>query len=298
VEIGGGVTEIIACGYIGLTSGDLGACREFATLLGMEISRASTGDRLLLRIDERAFRVSIEPGEDGVAYVGWEVANAARLSALATRLGAAGVSVHEDRELAKERGVEALVRCVDPGGNRLEFFHSARVPAEPFISPFGAAFVTSDRGPGDLGFGHVVVTFEDYEAARSFYMDTLGFRVSDICTLPEPWMFAHVNPRHHSLAFGPAPGPSRYHHFMLEVESLDMVGLALDRLRARDAPVVTTLGRHSNDRMVSFYVRSPCGIEVEYGCDGRKIDDTAWTSTTYDSPSIWGHHYLSGPDSG
>lgn len=292
------MTEIIACGYIGLTCTDLTAWRAFATSLGMEISRASTADRLLLRIDQRAFRVSIEPGEDGVAYVGWEVANAERLSALATRLAAAGVALRDDRDLAKERGVEALVRCVDPGGNRLEFFHGARVPAEPFVSPSGVSFITSDRGPGDLGFGHVVVSFEDYEAARAFYMDTLGFRVSDICTLPEPWMFAHVNPRHHSLAFGPAPGPSRYHHFMLEVESLDMVGLALDRLNARAAPVVTTLGRHSNDRMVSFYVRSPSGVEVEYGCDGRTIDDAAWTSTTYDSPSIWGHHYLLAPDGG
>lgn len=292
---GEGMTEVIACGYIGLTCDDLNAWREFGTNLGMQIAAASTDDRLLLRIDERAFRVSVEPGDNGVAFVGWEVANAAELARLADRLTAAGITIHHDEELAKERGVDGLFRSVDPGGNQLEFFYGARIPSDPFVSPYGAAFVTSDRGPGDLGFGHVVVTFEDYEAARAFYMDTLDFRVSDICLLPDPWMFAHVNPRHHSLAFGPVPGPSRYHHFMVEVETLDMVGLALDRLNAVSAPMVTTLGKHSNDLMVSFYVRTPSGLEVEFGCAGRKIDDAAWTSTTYDSPSIWGHHHLPEP---
>jgi 3,4-dihydroxy-9,10-secoandrosta-1,3,5(10)-triene-9,17-dione 4,5-dioxygenase len=286
------MSEIVACGYIGLTSNDLGGWRAFAASLGLQIGAQSSADRLLLRIDERAFRICVEPGANGVAYVGWEVANQAALEGLVSRLAQAGIPISMDPGLAKERGVDGLARCVDPGGNTLEFFYGARIAADPFVSPTGAAFVTSDRGRGDLGFGHVVVTYEDYEAARQFYMDTLGFRVSDICLLPDPWMFAHVNPRHHSLAFGPVPGPSNYHHFMLEVEDADMVGLALDRLTAAKAPLVTTLGKHSNDEMFSFYVRTPSGLEVEYGCGGRKIDDEAWSSTTYDSPSIWGHHHI------
>jgi 2,3-dihydroxybiphenyl 1,2-dioxygenase len=287
------VTEIVACGYIGVTSDNLDAWREFATHLGLQINPQSTEDRLLLRMDDRAFRISVEPGDNDVAFVGWEVPGASGLESLVRRLSAAGVTVAEDPDLAKARGVDGLARCVDPGGNQLEFFYSARIPKDSFVSPNGTAFVTSDRGPGDLGFGHVVVTYEDYEAARAFYLDLLGFRVSDICLLPDPWMFAHVNPRHHSLAFGPAPGPSRYHHFMLEVETLDMVGLALDRLTAAEWPMVTTLGKHTNDHMVSFYVDNPSGFEVEYGYCGRKIDDDAWVSSTYESPSLWGHHHLS-----
>ncbi len=286
------MSEVVACGYIGLTCGDLEEWRQFAGHLGMQVSGQSSGEKLLLRMDERAYRIAVTPGEKGVQYVGWEVPNAAALERLRGRLAAAGVETDADDAVAKERGVEALVRCLDPGGNQLEFFYGARIPADSFVSPNGTSFVTSDRGPGDLGFGHVVVTFEDYEAARKFYMDTLGFRVSDICLLPDPWMFAHVNPRHHSLAFGPVPGPSTYHHFMLEVESIDMVGLAFDRMTKAGVPIATTLGKHTNDHMVSFYVHTPSGLEVEYGCAGRKIDDAAWSSTTYDSPSLWGHHPL------
>ena len=30
-----------------------------------------------------------------------------------------------------------------------------------------------------------------------------------------------------------------------------------------------TLGTHTNDRMTSFYVRTPSGFEIEYGFGGR-----------------------------
>jgi 2,3-dihydroxybiphenyl 1,2-dioxygenase len=284
------MAEAMACGYIGVTSSDLDAWREFASAgLGLQVAVQSDAERLLLRIDERTWRIAVEPGDDAVAYIGWEVASPAELARLEARLKAAGVVVERDDKLAARRMVDELLTCTDPGGNHLEFFCSARVASEPFISPHGVSFVTSDRAPGDLGFGHVVVTFEDMERARAFYFDLLGFKLSDICLLGEPWVFAHVNPRHHSLAFGPAPGPSIFHHFMLEVTDLDMVGLALDRLTAVSAPMATTLGRHTNDLMFSFYVRTPSGFEVEYGCQGRKIDDMTWMSSTYESPSVWGH---------
>jgi 3,4-dihydroxy-9,10-secoandrosta-1,3,5(10)-triene-9,17-dione 4,5-dioxygenase len=284
------MAEVMACGYVGVRSSDLAAWRAFAADgLGLQVAAQSDADRLLLRIDERTWRISVEPGDDGVAYIGWEVGTPAALAALEKRLVAAGVEVRRDDKLAALRMVDELLTCVDPGGNNLELFCSARVAEDPFVSPHGARFVTTDRAPGDLGFGHVVVTFDDVQRAREFYFDLLGFKLSDVCLLREPWVFAHVNPRHHSLAFGPAPGPSIFHHFMLEVTDLDMVGLALDRLNAAGAPMVTTLGRHTNDLMFSFYVRTPSGFEIEYGCHGRKIDDATWMSSTYESASVWGH---------
>ncbi|MFC6236343.1 VOC family protein [Longivirga aurantiaca] len=284
----------MACGYIGLSCNALQDWRTFAADLGMQVSSDSTETRLLLRVDERAFRVSVEPGEDAVRYVGWEVASEQGLDRLAVRLSAAGIECTESPDLAIERGVDRLIRTADPGGNVLEFFVGARIAREPFVSPTGAVFVTSHRGRGDLGFGHVVVTFDDYEAARHFYIDLLGFDVSDICLLEQPWLFTRVNPRHHSLAFGHVPGQSAYHHFMLEVTDEDTVGRALDRFMDAGAPLTAGLGRHTNDLMLSFYVRSPSGIEVEYGCQGRLIDDNAWSTATYESDRIWGHRRLGG----
>ena len=50
------------------------------------------------------------------------------------------------------------------------------------------------------------------------------------------------------------------------------MGQALDRCARRGAPVSATLGRHANDLMVSFYVRTPGGFDIEYGTDGRLVE--------------------------
>jgi hypothetical protein len=75
---------------------------------------------------------------------------------------------------------------------------------------------------------------------------------------------------------------------MLEVDSLDAVGCALDRLTEKGVPVTVTLGKHSNDHMTSFYLRTPSGFDIEYGVGGRIVEDS-WVPTWFRSPSIWGH---------
>ena len=52
--------------------------------------------------------------------------------------------------------------------------------------------------------------------------------------------------------------------------SLDDVGTALDIVNERRIPLAMSLGRHTNDLMTSFYVRTPSGFEIEYGTGGRR----------------------------
>ncbi len=58
-------------------------------------------------------------------------------------------------------------------------------------------------------------------------------------------------------------------------------------------PIASTLGRHTNDRMTSFYAVTPSGFQIEYGRGGVKIDDTTWDVRTYDA-STWGHRTPAG----
>jgi hypothetical protein len=52
----------------------------------------------------------------------------------------------------------------------------------------------------------------------------------------------------------------------------------------------TTLGRHVNDYMTSFYSWSPSRFLVEYGWGGRSIDPATWTPhERTEGPSLWGH---------
>ncbi|MCL3819418.1 VOC family protein [Aeromicrobium wangtongii] len=280
--------RVHSLGYLGLTSTDLDGWRTFATdIAGMAISDTSSENELRLRIDEYQWRISVTPGDGSVAFVGWEVAGKAALDAIVADLTAAGVAVEEDSKLAQERGVLELVRSEDPAGNQIEFFYGPITESKPFVSPQGVEFVT-----GEQGLGHVVLATPSAEETERFYVDLLGFRVSDRVNLgPVVAMFAYVNPRHHSLAVVQAP-ERLLHHFMLEVTSLDEVGLALDRSLASNAhQPATGLGKHTNDQAVSFYLTTPSECRVEYGWAGRQLDLDLNPSTTvvYTGGSIWGH---------
>jgi 2,3-dihydroxybiphenyl 1,2-dioxygenase len=287
-------------GYIGLKVRDVDAWTAFATgVLGL-MPGESAGAARRFRLDDLAWRIAAEPGDaDDLAYVGFEVAGAAELEALRGRLSAAGHAVAgADPAQLAERGVLGLVNCLDPDGLRVEIFYGPTLRTEtPFASPAGVgAFVTAGQG-----LGHVVITSGDMDAARRFYQGLLGFRLSDTIRMrPAPNVsfdmeFYHCNPRHHTLAIIPVAARRRLHHFMLQVPTLDAVGFALERAEAAAAPITATLGRHTNDRMISFYARTPAGFEVEYGFGAIEIDDTTWRVGRHDKPSSWGHKRPAGP---
>jgi 3,4-dihydroxy-9,10-secoandrosta-1,3,5(10)-triene-9,17-dione 4,5-dioxygenase len=149
---------------------------------------------------------------------------------------------------------------------------------------------------GPLGFGHYVLLTDDLDASMAFYTRVLGFRLTDYVLLG-PGMsvqFLRCTARHHSVALT-AVGPIRgVHHVAFEVDGIDQVGYALERATKAGVPITATLGRHKNDRMLSFYMRSPAGFEVEIGCDGRLVDDATWVVNHFTGGDEWGHHGLTG----
>jgi 3,4-dihydroxy-9,10-secoandrosta-1,3,5(10)-triene-9,17-dione 4,5-dioxygenase len=49
--------------------------------------------------------------------------------------------------------------------------------------------------------------------------------------------------------------------------------------------------------MVSFYVRTPGGFDVEYGTGGLLVDDRTWVTRETTAISLWGHRF-GGADGG
>ncbi|MCK2239513.1 MULTISPECIES: iron-dependent extradiol dioxygenase HsaC [unclassified Crossiella] len=290
--------------YLRIEATDLPKWREFGLkVLGMVEGKGADPAALYLRMDDFPARLVILPGErDRLAAAGWEVANEAELTEVADRLDAAGVPVKAaaKAELA-DRRVTGMISFEDPSGNTLEVFHGAALEHRRVVSPYGHRFVT-----GEQGLGHVVLSTHDDAAALAFYRDVLGFRLRDSMRLPpqlvgrpadgEPaWLrFFGCNPRHHSLAFLPMPTPSGIVHLMVEVEEPDDVGLCLDRALRRKVPMSATLGRHVNDLMLSFYMKTPGGFDVEYGCEGRQVEDENWIARESTAVSLWGHDFSIG----
>jgi 2,3-dihydroxybiphenyl 1,2-dioxygenase len=146
----------------------------------------------------------------------------------------------------------------------------------------------------------MVVIMDDLDRSVHFYRDVLGMRISDFVEVERPpghkmrLAFFHCNPRHHTIAIAATPNPpKRLNHFMLQTKSLDDVGATFYLCQDQGIPISRGLGRHTNDHMVSFYLRTPSGFEVEYGWGGRVVDDSTWQVQLHTSGSMWGHRPMS-----
>jgi len=70
---------------------------------------------------------------------------------------------------------------------------------------------------------------------------------------------------------------------------------ALDRVNAEGFQLSSTLGRHTNDKMVSFYVRAPGDWDIEFGTDGMRVDERYYTAEEITADSYWGHQWVGEP---
>jgi 3,4-dihydroxy-9,10-secoandrosta-1,3,5(10)-triene-9,17-dione 4,5-dioxygenase len=293
------MSELKSLGYITISTNDIGRWRHFAfDVLGFAEGKGSDPSALYLRMDERAARIVVFPGEtDRVLTIGWEVRDHAALQRVKATLDGAGVAFKQlSVDEAEERRVEEAIAFEDPAGHTLEVFHGPVLDHSPVITPFGSKFVT-----GDQGLGHVVVPATDPNGLFDFYTEVLGFRSRGAFRVPMPKEFGPVrvrflgiNERHHSLAICPAAHlrDPRVVHIMVEVDSLDAVGQALDRINAEGIQLSSTLGRHTNDKMVSFYVRAPGDWDIEFGTDGMRVDETYYTAEEITADSYWGHQWV------
>lgn len=293
--------KIAGLGYVVIGATDIERWRRFGEeMLGMAASDAGNG-ALYLKMDERHFRYLIVPHTADVFLAsGWEVADQAAYRAALARVEAFGVRVEAgSREQCASRKVQELSACVDPSGNRIEIFWGPIGDFERFVSPIGVrGFVT-----GDMGMGHVVLPAPQFDATRRFWLEAMGFALSDFVNYdmgagqaPVRINFLHCdNPREHSVALVEMANPAACDHLLVEVVDIDEVGRALYRAEDLHIPLQVTLGRHINDDMISFYAYSPAGFTVEYGAGGRRIED--WSKhKVFEATrgSHWGHRFVAG----
>ncbi|MDT7709191.1 MAG: 3,4-dihydroxy-9,10-secoandrosta,3,5(10)-triene-9,17-dione 4,5-dioxygenase [Pseudonocardiales bacterium] len=283
--------KVRSVGYVGINATNVPAWRDYAhDVLDVQLRADAPEGGLLLKTDDYRWRIAVHQAEaDGLAYAGLELPDRHAFEAAVEELRQAGVEVRDgSAEELQARSVGGMVSFKDPAGNQLELYYRPTIDYN-FSSPHGARFVT-----GAMGFGHVVflINAEHYEQTQDFYVQQLGFRVSEYTTLgPVEVCFLHCNRRHHSIALARAPFTA-CQHIMLEVEEIDMVGRALDRAQDAGVQLSTTLGRHRNDQMLSFYMQTPSGIDLEYGWGAIEVDEDTWVVSDWAGGDVWGHRGL------
>lgn len=262
---------------IGVPEAVLAATRAFYRELGLEESapgRFATqagGDQLSIvaaaRRSLRTLSIGVDDASDleraaaGLAALGvaWE----RRDATLQTRESTTGVDV----TLAVEprRAVSPRPGLATNAPGRVDR-SDARSPA---VGPAAAK-------PRPIRLSHVVTTSTDPVAARLFFVDGLGFRVSDeIAALGAS--FLRCSSDHHNLLVQPGPFPF-LHHTAWEMEDVDAVGTAAAAMVAVDARRhAWGLGRHGIGSNYFWYLRDPAGNFAEFTSDLDVIlDEAAW----------------------
>ena len=276
-------------GYLRLESTDLDAWRVFAgEFIGAMQVDSRDPDTLSFRIDQHPARLVVRRGDvNRMSAMGLEVLDRRALARLSAAVAAAGIAVTPGTaEECADRRVTGFVHFADPAGNPVELYYGPVLDHMPVSAPLVSGFVT-----GDMGMGHVIVSAEDAETTLDFYIDVLGFVERN--TMGRTW-FLGCNPRHHTFGIARRRGPGALMHLMLEMASLDDVGLALDRAERLGVPMMNSLGKHTNDHMVSFYVYSPERYAIECGWNGLRVLDE---QPTYEitKGAFWGHKFTPPP---
>ncbi len=258
---------------------------------GPEEAGVAADGSVYLKMDGRQWRVAVHPAETpGLAYLGFELREDEDLELAMESIAKRGIAIRAGTpEELETRSVGGLAVLEDPAGHRLELFCRPIVD-QPFASPHDIAWKT-----GALGMGHVVLYVPDIDTSLAFYRDVLGMKRTDYMQFGPNGMgihFLRCTPRHHSLALLQVGAPSGLQHLMLEATTLDGVGKALDRALAAGVKITSSLGRHRNDKTVSFYMKGPSGFDVEIGWDGLIVGDD-WVEHEFaGGGDDWGHHGL------
>src|SRR5580704_1932105 len=246
----------------------------------------------LTRLDDNRF-ATVDGGEQlrivhspqrRVVELGIGVADPDDLGSVDARLAALDVAVaHSPGALAAVdpgTGMQVVITIADP---------IAQAPA-PAIAQNAPGRV--DRGTGRAEpidrenvvrprkLGHVVLGSTDLEASERFFIQGVGFKVSD--TIGGAASFLRCSTDHHNLLVQSAPIPF-LHHTSWQVDDVDEIGRGAIALLNKDpARHVWGLGRHHIGSNFFWYLKDPAGNFSEYYADMDCIvDDQLW------DPGVW-----------
>ena len=199
-----------------------------------------------------------------------------RISASLRRLG---IATHRD-----ENGLHA----VDPATDlRVDLtvappIEQTPAPALPYNAP-GDVQRPGTRSPAILRqgpvlprkLGHVVFGTVNWESTRRFFVEGLGFKVTD--EAPGLASFMRCSTDHHNVLIHQAP-LNFFHHTSWQVNDVDEVGRgATAMLQGHPERHVWGLGRHYIGSNFFHYLRDPAGNFTEYYSDLDCIlDDQLW----------------------
>jgi 2,3-dihydroxy-p-cumate/2,3-dihydroxybenzoate 3,4-dioxygenase len=234
-------------GYAALQVTDVAASAHFySEIMGLELDRQDE-TTAWLRCSDKPCDLVLEAGDTpGLSRVGFELESLSELRKAFDHVVGVGLAARWEGEKS--------FRFRNPDTGLELDYYADQAPAP---KPFEPSVTNIVR------LGHVVLNVAHYARAHRFWVEQLGFEISDHVPGKIAFLRCWPNPLHHSLALltGPSDG---LNHFNFMVTDIDDIGRAMNRMKAAGVPIVFGPGRHLPSGSIFLYMLDPDGMSTEF----------------------------------
>jgi catechol 2,3-dioxygenase-like lactoylglutathione lyase family enzyme len=195
----------------------------------------------------------------------------------------AGHSIRAERATDSVPGIKEVLSFLDPKGTTIEVFSRTELYTED----------RAPRGILPLKLGHLAFKVQDIQAIVKFYVDVLGFRVSD--WRQDFFVFMRCGPDHHTVNFATAD-KIKMHHIAFELKDAAEIMRACDFLGRNKYRLIWGPGRHVIGDNIFTYHRDPDGQIVELFTELATMPQEGlgafearpWRDDRPYKPTVWG----------
>lgn len=164
------------------------------------------------------------------------------------------------------------------GGYGFRFFHKDGLPFEVSCDYERGPKRQLDRAEAiPEKISHIVLHSPNHKAMVEFFVNVLGFRVSD--WLGDFMCFLRCNEWHHRIAI--LPGPPCLNHVAYDMASLDDMMRGVAKLKRNNIDILWGPGRHTAGNNTFSYFVTPAGFAVEYTSELEQVDEASWKPQVY-----------------
>ena len=253
-----------AVSHIGLSVPDVSKNEDFYTrVLGMvRHAELPNGVRLGWGIGHHVLDLIEGPQE--LHHYGFEVRDEGGVEGISARLTATGVS-YEDLDASyvdEAQGDGRGISVVDPDGNTVHFHSAVRRQGEN----------AADPGRRPIKFQHTTIGTSDVAPMMDFFVNTVGFRMSDQLA-DGRFCWLRSDRDHHTLAIVNVGSSGDIDHYSYDLAEWEDFKAWCDRLTELDVTVQWGPGRHGPGNNLFVFFDDPAGNHIELSAEMEKFHD-------------------------
>jgi catechol 2,3-dioxygenase-like lactoylglutathione lyase family enzyme len=202
------------------------------------------------------------------------------LDLVALHMAKIGITAGRRRDITP--AIRDAAVFADPKGTEIELFAAVQhaVVREPAA------------GVAPMKLGHVAFGVLDAEAMTAFYVDHLGFRVSD--WMEDFFAFLRCGPDHHTVNFRTSETVALA-HIAFELKDWAHIQVACDTLGRHKRPILWGPLRHGIGHNIAVYHRDPDDNAVEFYTEMDQMKNEAlgyfdprpWHEDRPQRPKVW-----------